>query len=209
MIRRLLRSVFSFAAAASLALCAVTVALWARSYGPNRGAAAYASGARRYEFAAADGRLTVTRIDGLRDPWDGVAGRGRFVQPARTRKWGVEVDRGEYVPNPRAFPAELLVGGTLPPGAPAQAESATPLGLLFVPTPTPVAVRASLPLRLPATAAALLSAAWVVTRVRRLWLARRRVSSGLCPSCGYDLRATAGRCPECGTEPEVKQRPTV
>lgn len=27
---------------------------------------------------------------------------------------------------------------------------------------------------------------------------RRRRKAGLCPSCGYDLRATAGRCPECG-----------
>ena len=27
----------------------------------------------------------------------------------------------------------------------------------------------------------------------------RRAAAGLCPACGYDLRATPGRCPECGT----------
>ena len=32
----------------------------------------------------------------------------------------------------------------------------------------------------------------------RLVLRRRRARNGLCPGCGYDLRASEGACPECG-----------
>jgi hypothetical protein len=44
------------------------------------------------------------------------------------------------------------------------------------------------------TIALFLPLAWGVAALRR----RRRARAGICPSCGYDCRATPERCPECG-----------
>ena len=52
-----------------------------------------------------------------------------------------------------------------------------------------------LPLWIVAAVFLALPAGRTVSTLRQL----RRRARGLCPCCGYDLRASEGRCPECGT----------
>jgi hypothetical protein len=55
-----------------------------------------------------------------------------------------------------------------------------------------------LPYWLPLLASCLVPVWWFIAyRIRAQ--RRDRVRRGLCPECGYDLRASTGRCPECGT----------
>jgi hypothetical protein len=46
---------------------------------------------------------------------------------------------------------------------------------------------------------------WLIGRYRlRQQSLTHRIKAGLCPTCGYDLRASPGRCPECGAMPRAK-----
>jgi Zn ribbon nucleic-acid-binding protein len=61
-------------------------------------------------------------------------------------------------------------------------------------------------LRVPLWFVALLGAVLPASRLGRLlrWWKRHRLAHNLCPSCGYDLRASRDRCPECGTATAAK-----
>ena len=116
--------------------------------------------------------------------------------------WGVAVARGA--------PATTLLGWAVlaPVSVPVWLFVVTPLVMAYERTG-----RVSAEVLPGAPNAPVAAAGWVVYAglfvAAYRWVHGRRVRAmrralGLCPRCGYDLRATPGRCPECGTPPAGK-----
>jgi hypothetical protein len=194
---RVRRGLFTLCSAVSLLLCVALCALWARSYWVEDW----------FERRSFD--PPGPHPHGLDDPprmtdLTAVAARGRVWVLVETRLWLNEVvtmrdnewggsEMTEWTRRP----------ATARPGRPNDTWW-TRRGFRAArrhPRPGDLRQYASwevgLPLWAPALATALLPAIWIRGATRN----RRRRRAGLCPACGYDLRATPGRCPECGTAP--------
>ena len=193
-VRRIARHLFTILSVLSLLLCVGTCVLWVRSYSvtdnisrvhADFGADAYrgriwalnssAGGIRLWSIAAARWKISCTFASGaLRENvgwhWDTTA--------------------------PRRYPvvnSHLAVAGVWSwTHSRSREGTSVPVGGLLSHTMTfPYWLHAAIFAALPAAAQFRFSF-WYVPR-------RRRIRAGLCPNCGYDLRASPERCPECGT----------
>jgi hypothetical protein len=185
----MLRRLFTVLSVLSLMLCTAVVVLWVRSYSAGEKVSygwTVPPESRAVTLLAYTNRgmLYLSRYD--------VSCSG----PVPPEFWGDPAGRLQwerYRPYPPLAPADRYLLGFRS----TDASRATPL------TDPPGVARAerwrivAVPLWVP----------WLglgVWPAARLWLwhrsrGARRLAKGLCPSCGYDLRATPGRCPECGT----------
>ena len=180
----MLRRLFTVLSALSLLLCVAAVALWVRSY--RVGEAVYREAPSfRLAVLSSRGQCSAFRTT---YPESAANGPTRWMYSNRGM-WAEAARRPGFY---RADPAVRCYGPIAgfgmfdKPAGPRSMGAAT--REVFFPYWSLVLLTATGP------------AAWYVGRRRRL----RSRSPGLCPACGYDLRATPGRCPECGMVPAGK-----
>ena len=207
------RFLFNLLAALSLLCWLAVVVAWARSYiayehwgmiTPDHGA---------YIVRSANGRVDFAR----HSYWDHTFSTWRWehhrvwLRPGFPLRWP---DYEYQQPKARQVAGLGYMGGT---------NYMWPGHLLGIPNPMPPKSDPrwwtdryrvwTVPHWLPASAFAVLPAWWIMRHPPRTWRwrpgrARRRLAAGLCPGCGYDLRATPQQCPECGTRPADTAAPS-
>lgn len=214
---RFIRFLLTTATTLSLLLAAALIALWIRSHRTADTLAltsnTFATGKLTQTTHAATTGRGVLRLSVYRLTHDGWMAQRRLEwaqgmpheQPGRHLRYGTDSPAIAAPPSPEwkwIGGARLHLANTrtlpdpkstsdIPPAA--ESEEQDILWLRF-------------PLLL--AAASLLPAVRLVGSLRRTLRARRRHRSGLCPTCGYDLRASPTRCPECGTTPPPRTATT-
>jgi hypothetical protein len=188
--RRAFLVLFTLAAVASLMLCVATSVLWVRSYRRSesvvrRGGAGPGGDVRDCGLGSHSGYVAL----GVSTYQRGAGPVPDGVRPG----WGFRSEPAErYLPWWRlsSHPAGGVCGklGMRRSGFGLAMSDELSRSEWYV-----------APYRLPWLTTAIAPALWL-THAGAGWCHRRiRTRRGLCPACGYDLRATPGRCPECGT----------
>jgi hypothetical protein len=171
--RRLLRWAFNFAAAVSAFLLLATCALWVRSYSYTYLGFISLSTMAAVTIAAGNGGFYID-LDVELPPEKIESYISRY--PSRVGEYGsVKLGQNLTTLNRLGFAGDST--GKL-------------LSKFYT--------WAVMPMWLLELVMGVIPAAWLHRRA----IARRAAGIGLCPACGYDLRATPDRCPECGAVPK-------
>ena len=196
--RLLARILLNAATLVSLVLCVVTAVLWVRGYFVLDNLyrqAWFDEDGKSYwiqdEMSSGRGGVGMNRIVQSFPPTISSGRTTRQVYEARYGAGTVHRAKPPAYPQFHVGVGDVPVwggfkrGGFARPDVPGRRLPRTYAWQLVVPYWAVVPPLAALPVT------------WLVRRHHH----RRRVRAGLCPACGYDLRATPDRCPECGTVP--------
>jgi hypothetical protein len=181
-----MRRLARFTSRCSLVLAFLTIALWTRSHLTDDLVYFSRGNGNYYEFVTIPGQFRVTRVTG----WVGTE-PPRWIHGGMPAMWPVFGQQAVY----RSWTVLGIGfdgGSRLIPG-PAGRVTVS-YQIMAVPFALPALVFGAIGL-LP----------WLRLR-RQKQIAEDRLKHGLCPACGYDLRATTARCPECGADVAQLQR---
>jgi hypothetical protein len=184
--RRLARHLFALCSVVSMALCVAALGIWPASYWKS-GAVAHRGQSGTLAVQWLRGRVDVGGDNVTRaahaldfDSWD-VTPDMVWSDSGAGQWWNRLGFAHDIAVNPAPVAA---TGGTAGPGGGASV----------------VSWQASAPL----WAAVLVLIPLPLTWLNQWSTRRHRARSGLCPTCGYDLRASPERCPECGTPTKAR-----
>jgi hypothetical protein len=178
--RRLLRILLNAATVLSLAMCAVTMVFWVRSYSYDD-AFGWRYGTKGNRCASSMlGEVLFTQTGEWRGGWHLLVGYRRMIVS--------DFERGQVGKGPYAGHYWHGFQWSYRPDQPARYLSGESY-MVRVPHWSVVFTLLLLPV-----------SRWL-RHVRAVRRAGRWVRQGRCPRCGYDCRATPDRCPECGRVP--------